>query len=57
MLSCAPDLSTMEAYGKVTKAEDGLKKLLESVEKGETGSRSERDEKIGHIRRKYKVTG
>jgi len=32
---------------KVTKAEDGLKKLLESVEKGEIGSRSERDEKIG----------
>lgn len=41
---------------KVTKAEDGLKKLLESVEKGEIGSRSERDEKIGHIKRKYKVT-
>lgn len=41
---------------KVTKAEDELKKLLESVEKGEIGSRSERDEKIGHIKRKYKVT-
>jgi transposase len=45
-----------ERDGKVTKAEDGLKKLLESVEKGEIGSRSERDEKIGHIKRKYKVT-
>jgi hypothetical protein len=28
-----------ERDGKVTKAEDGLKKLLESVEKGEIGSR------------------
>lgn len=45
-----------ERDGKVTKAEDELKKLLESVEKGEIGSRSERDEKIGHIKRKYKVT-
>jgi transposase len=45
-----------ERDGKVKKAEDGLKKLLESVEKGEISSRSERDEKIGHIKRKYKVT-
>ncbi|MDP2767977.1 MAG: IS1634 family transposase, partial [Candidatus Methanoperedens sp.] len=45
-----------ERDGKITKAEDKLKKLLESVEKGEIGSRSERDEKIGHIKRKYKVT-
>jgi len=45
-----------ERDGKVTKAEEGLKKLLESIEKGEIGSRSERDEKIGHIKRKYKVT-
>jgi transposase len=45
-----------ERDAKVTKAEDGLKKLLESVKKGEIGSRSERDEKIGHIKRKYKVT-
>ncbi|MDP2846324.1 MAG: IS1634 family transposase [Candidatus Methanoperedens sp.] len=45
-----------ERDGKITKAEDGLKKLLESIEKGEIGSRSERDEKIGHIKRKYEVT-
>ncbi|MDP2788789.1 MAG: IS1634 family transposase, partial [bacterium] len=45
-----------ERDGKITKAEEGLKKLLESVEKGEISSRSERDEKIGHIKRKYKVT-
>jgi transposase len=45
-----------ERDGKVKKAEEGLKKLLESIEKGEINSRSERDEKIGHIKRKYKVT-
>ncbi|MBU3901920.1 MAG: IS1634 family transposase [Candidatus Thermoplasmatota archaeon] len=45
-----------ERDGKITKAEEGLNKLLESVEKGEISSRSERDEKIGHIKRKYKVT-
>jgi transposase len=45
-----------ERDGKVKKAEDGLNKLLESVEQGDISSRSERDEKIGHIKRKYKVT-
>jgi transposase len=45
-----------EREAKITKAEEELKKLLESVEKGEISSRSERDEKIGHIKRKYKVT-
>jgi transposase len=45
-----------EREAKITKAEKELKKLLESVDKGEINSRSERDEKIGHIKRKYKVT-
>ena len=45
-----------ERDGNLRKAEDGLNKLLESVEKGDISSRSERDEKIGHIKRKYKVT-
>jgi len=45
-----------EREAKIVKAEKELKKLLESVEKGEIGSRSERDEKIGHIKKKYKVT-
>ncbi|MFH0904396.1 MAG: IS1634 family transposase [Methanobacteriota archaeon] len=45
-----------EREGKITKAEEELRKLLESVEKGEISSRSERDEKIGHIKKKYKVT-
>ncbi|MDP2845796.1 MAG: IS1634 family transposase [Candidatus Methanoperedens sp.] len=45
-----------EREGKITKAEEELRKLLESVEKGDIISRSERDEKIGHIKKKYKVT-
>jgi len=45
-----------ERDGNMKKAEDGLNKLLESVDKGDISSRSERDEKIGHIKRKYKVT-
>lgn len=45
-----------ERERKITKAEEELRKLLESVEKGEISSRSERDEKIGHIKKKYKVT-
>jgi transposase len=45
-----------EREAKIKKAEEGLKKLMESVEKGEISSRAERDEKIGHIKKKYKVT-
>lgn len=45
-----------EREAKIIKAEKELKKLFESVENGEIRSRSERDEKIGHIKKKYKVT-
>jgi transposase len=41
---------------RISKAEEELKAVLESVEKGEIESRGERDEKIGHVKRKYKVT-
>src|SRR3989337_2683837 len=41
---------------RISKAEDELKLVLESVEKGEIKSRKERDEKVGHIKKKYKVT-
>jgi transposase len=45
-----------ERESKIRKAEEGLKAILESVEKGEIESRTERDEKIGHVKRKYGVT-
>src|SRR3990170_6785576 len=45
-----------ERESKISKAENELKAVLESVEKGEIESRTERDEKIGHIKKKYKVT-
>ncbi|MFZ2410940.1 MAG: IS1634 family transposase [Candidatus Methanoperedens sp.] len=41
---------------RISKAEDEFRLVLESVEKGEIKSRTERDEKIGHIKKKYKVT-
>jgi transposase len=41
---------------RISKAEDELRLVLESVEKGEIKSRKERDEKVGHIKKKYKVT-
>jgi len=45
-----------ERESKISKAEEGLKKILESVEKGKIESRAERDEKIGYVKRKYGVT-
>jgi transposase len=41
---------------RISKAEDEFRLVLESVEKGEIKSRKERDEKVGHIKKKYKVT-
>ncbi len=45
-----------ERESKISRAEEELKAVLESIEKGEIESRTERDEKIGHIKRKYGVT-
>jgi len=45
-----------ERESKISKAENELKAVLESVEKGEIESRTERDEKIGYAKRKYGVT-
>lgn len=45
-----------ERESKISRVEEELKAVLESIEKGEVESRKERDEKIGHIKRKYGVT-
>jgi transposase len=45
-----------ERLSKVTKAEEELDKIMKSVEKGKISDKSERDEKIGYIKRKYGVT-
>jgi transposase len=45
-----------ERLSKVSKAEEELNKIMMSVEKGKISDKSERDEKIGHIKRKYGVT-
>jgi len=45
-----------ERESKLSKAENELKAVLESVEKGKIESRTERDEKIGYAKRKYGVT-
>jgi len=45
-----------ERLSKVSKAEEELNKIMVSVEKGKISDKSERDEKIGHIKRKYGVT-
>ncbi len=45
-----------ERLSKVGKAEEELNKIIISVEKGKIGDKSERDEKIGYIKRKYGVT-
>jgi transposase len=41
---------------RISKAEDELRLVLKSVENGDIKSRKERDEKVGHIKKKYKVT-
>ena len=45
-----------ERLSKVSKTEEELNKIRISVEKGKISDKSERDEKIGHIKRKYGVT-
>jgi transposase len=45
-----------ERLSKVCKAEEELNKIMISVEKGKIIDKSERDEKIGYIKRKYGVT-
>src|SRR3989304_3304404 len=45
-----------ERVSKVSKAEEELNKIMISVEMGKVSDKSERDEKIGHIKRKYGVT-
>jgi transposase len=45
-----------ERLSKVTKAEEELDKIMKSAEKGKISDKSERDEKIGYIKRKYGVT-
>jgi transposase len=44
-----------ERESKISRVEEELKAVLESIEKGEIESRTERDEKIGQIKRKYGV--
>jgi len=50
------DTNKKERLSKVSKAEEELNKIMESVEKGKISDKSERDEKIGYIKRKYGVT-
>ena len=45
-----------ERVSKVSKAEEELNKIMISVEMGKVSDKSERDEKIGYIKRKYGVT-
>ena len=45
-----------ERLSKVSKAEEELNKIMISVEKGKIIDKSERDEKIGYMKRKYGVT-
>ena len=44
------------AQSKIRGVEEELKAVLESIEKGKIESRTERDEKIGQIKRKFGVT-
>ena len=45
-----------ERLSKISRAEEEFNKIMVSVEKGKISDKSERDEKIGHIKRKYGVT-
>lgn len=45
-----------ERLSKVSKAEEELNKIMKSVEKGKIIDKSERDEKIGYIKRRHGVT-
>src|SRR3990170_1771519 len=54
--SSVAETNKKERLSKVSKAEEELNKIMVSVEKGKISDKSERDEKIGHIKRKYGVT-
>lgn len=45
-----------ERLSKISRAEEEFNKIMVSVEKGKISDKSERDERIGHIKRKYGVT-
>jgi len=45
-----------ERLSKISKAEKEFNKIMVSIEKGKISDKSERDERIGHIKRKYGVT-
>jgi transposase len=45
-----------ERESKISRVEEELKAVLESIEKGKIKSRNKRNEKIGYIKRKYGVT-
>lgn len=45
-----------ERLSKISRAEEEFNKIMVSVEKGKISDKSERDERIGYIKRKYGVT-
>lgn len=45
-----------ERLSKISRAEEEFNKIMVSIEKGKISDKSERDERIGHIKRKYGVT-
>lgn len=45
-----------ERLSKISRAEEEFNKIMASIEKGKISDKSERDERIGHIKRKYGVT-
>lgn len=45
-----------ERSSKISRAEEEFNKIMVSIEKGKISDKSERDERIGHIKRKYGVT-
>jgi transposase len=54
--SSVAETNKKERLSKVSKAEEEFNKIMVSVEKGKISDKSERDERIGHIKRKYGVT-
>jgi len=45
-----------ERLSKISRAEEEFNKIMMSIEKGKISDKSERDERIGHIKRKFGVT-
>jgi len=45
-----------ERLSKINRAEEEFNKIMKSIEKGKISDKSERDERIGHIKRKFGVT-